>query len=120
MSTKKTATENGATIIEMNANSIVEKLNVQLAEITRKKKLVDDRAIFLTKKGALEEIVKELKSENGFDQSKIKISIYASLNGYREEEKATISNQELILYFIELLTVKIDEFVEKIETDLIG
>jgi len=106
------------------ADIILQKLEAQLEEITHKKRLADNRTVFLTKKNSLQEYKKQMEDEKlagNFEQTKCKIS-FASGSGYnsRDDEKFTISNTELILFFVDGLTLKIDEVVQKIEAELIG
>jgi len=101
--------------------NIREILEQQLAEITRRKRLADNRQVFLTKKNALQEFKKSISEEklNGsFDSSKFKISLASA--SYRDEDKISINNIDLIFDFIDLLDAKIDEYVLKIETELLG
>lgn len=119
MSTKKVVgTETNAKVDELS-----QKLEAQLSEIFQKKKLADNRSVFLHKKEALQEYKEQMNEEieaGNFEQTKCKISFGAIGYNSRDAEQFNISNAELILYFIEHLTAKIDEKIIKIETELIG
>jgi hypothetical protein len=102
--------------------NIREILEQQLAEITHKKRLADNRQIFITKKTSLLEfkkIIEEEKQNGSFESSKFKISLVAT-SSYRDDDKISIQNVDLILSFVEMLNLKIDEMVCSIESELIG
>lgn len=106
---------------EKQVGNIREILEKQLSEINKRKRLADNRQIFLSKKTALLEFRKSIEEEkqNGsFDSSKFKISLASS--HYREDDKISISNIDLILDFMDMLECKIDSYVVAIETELIG
>lgn len=102
---------------------LVEKLNTQLELITHKKKLSDNRTVFLARLANLEEFKKimvEERNKGAFEQTRCRITFTSQQTSYRDEEKIGISNPDLILYFIDQLVVKINEFVSKIEAELIA
>jgi len=102
-------------------NDLISKLEAQLQEITHKKQLADNRAVFLSKKTSLQEFKKQIEAEinsGNFETTKFKLSLASG--SYRDDEKFTISNTDLIQFFICGLIVKIDEEVSKIETELVG
>lgn len=104
-------------------DELSQKLEAQLSEISHKKRLADNRSVFLHKKSALQEYKEQMEQEieqGNFEQTKCKISFGSIGYSSREAEQFNISNAELILYFIEHLTDKIDEKIIKIESELIG
>lgn len=105
------------------ADELTARLEAQLQEITHKKRLADNRAVFIEKKNSLQEFKKLIDSEinsGNFETSKFKLTFSSSQGSYRDEEKFTISNSELILFFIGALTLQIEGKVKSIEADLIG
>lgn len=105
----------------VTADELTAKLEAQLQEITHKKQLADNRSVFLLKKTSLEEFKKQIETEinsGNFEATKFKMSFNSG--SYRDDEKFTISNTDLIHFFLCGLIVKIDEEVSKIETELIG
>jgi hypothetical protein len=103
------------------ADELTAKLEAQLQEITHKKQLADNRQVFLLKRNNLQEYKKSIQEElqsGNFESAKFKLSISSS-NTYRDDEKLTISNTDLILFFIDGLLQKIDEEVIKLELELI-
>ena len=103
------------------ADELTAKLELQLQEITHKKQLADNRAVFLSKKTSLQEFKKQIETEissGNFESTKFKMSFTSG--SYRDDEKFTISNTDLIQFFLYGLIVKIDEEVSKIETELVG
>lgn len=119
--TKVEKTQNTQQPEKKQIGNIREILEQQLAEITRRKRLADNRQIFISKKTALEDYRKTIEDErmNGsFESSKFKISLSSA--GYRDEDKISINNIDLIFDFLDLLNGKIDEYVQKIETELIA
>jgi len=103
------------------ADELTAKLEAQLQEITHKKQLADNRAVFLSKKTSLQEFKKQIETEissGNFESTKFKMSFTSG--SYRDDEKFTISNTDLIQFFLCGLIVKIDEEVSKIETELVG
>lgn len=102
--------------------SVTSKLEAQLQEITHKKRLADNRAVFLLKNSSLEEFKKQIDQEinsGNFESTKFKLT-FTTNGGYRDDEKFTISNTDLILFFIMGLNTKILDEVSKIETELVG
>lgn len=99
-------------------------LDAQLVEISKKKKLADNRALFLNKLEHLNELktsLSEDKKEGNFEQSKCKINFVVSgSNGYRDEEKLNISNTDLVIFFVDELSKKIEEVIARIETELVS
>lgn len=117
--------KNNLKVVEPTNTTVEEvtsKLEAQLQEITHKKQLVDNRSVFLLKKSSLEEfkklIAQEINSGN-FESTKFKLSFSAN-GGYRDDEKFTISNTDLIMFFVLGLSAKIEDEVSKIETELVG
>ena len=105
-----------------SADELTEKLEAQLQEITHKKQLADNRALFLSKKTSLQEFQKTIEQEinsGNFETTKFKLSFSAN-GSYRDDEKFTVSNTDLIQFFLNGLIIKIDNEVFKIETELIG
>ena len=103
------------------ADELTAKLELQLQEITHKKQLADNRAVFISKKTSLQEFKKQIETEissGNFEATKFKMSFTSG--SYRDDEKFTISNTDLIQFFLTGLIVKIDEEVLKIETELVG
>ena len=103
------------------ADELTAKLEAQLQEIPHKKQLADNRAVFLSKKTSLQEFKKQIETEissGNFESTKFKMSFTSG--SYRDDEKFTISNTDLIQFFLCGLIVKIDEEVSKIETELVG
>ena len=103
------------------ADELTARLEAQLQEITHKKQLADNRSIFLQKKNSLNEFKQLIKTEissGNFESTKFKITF--STGTYRDDEKFTISNTDLVLFFVDGLASKIDEQVVKLETELIG
>lgn len=99
---------------------ISEILENQLKEITRKKALADNREIFLSRKNSILEFKKEIQEElkeGHFESQSYKINLASG--DYRSENKISINNVNLIIDFINMLDVKIDEYVNKIEQELI-
>jgi len=113
--------EKKVSITNTEADELTAKLEAQLQEITHKKQLADNRSVFLQKKNSLEEfkhlIETEISSGN-FESTKFKLTF--STGSYREDEKFAISNTDLVLFFVDGLTSKIDEQILKLETELIG
>lgn len=119
--TKVAKTEKAEQAQTKQIGNIREILEQQLTEITKRKRLADNRQVFLTKKNAIQDFRKTIEEEklNGsFDSSKFKISLTSA--GYRDDDKISINNIDLIFDFLDLLDAKIDEYVEKIESELIG
>lgn len=107
----------------VEADELTARLEAQLQEITHKKRLADNRAVFIDKRNSLQEFKKVIESDvnsGNFETSKFKLTFSSSQGNYREEEKFTISNAELISFFIDALTLQIDSKVKSIESDLIG
>ncbi|HEY6913142.1 MAG TPA: hypothetical protein VI413_00585 [Paludibacter sp.] len=103
------------------ADELTAKLEAQLQEITHKKQLADNRAVFLSKKTSLQDFKKQIETEissGNFEATKFKMSFTSG--SYRDDEKFTISNTDLIQFFLCGLILKIDEEVSKIETELVG
>lgn len=103
------------------ADELTAKLEAQLQEITHKKQLADNRQVFLTKRTNLEEyknLIQEEINSGNFESSNFKMG-FSSSSSYREDNKFSISNTDLILFFLNGLLVKIDEEVIKIELELI-
>jgi len=113
--------EKNVSITNTEADELTAKLEVQLQEITHKKRLADNRSIFLQKKSSLDEFKQLIETEmssGNFESTKFKLSF--STGTYRDDEKFTISNTDLVLFFVDGLTSKIDEQITKLETELIG
>ncbi len=119
--TKLAKTEKAEQAQTKQIGDIREILEQQLAEITKRKRLADNRQVFLSKKESIQEFRKTIEEEklNGsFDSSKFKISLASS--SYRDDDKISINNIDLIFDFLDLLDAKINEYVSKIEAELIG
>lgn len=101
--------------------SISEILEQQLKEIKRKKKLADNRTVFLTKKEQLEELLKELKNQavEGVFQSNNFSLNFKYGQSYNATTEFSISNPEMLLKFVVFLTAEIDNAIEKIEKELL-
>jgi len=121
-SLKIVKTEKAEQAESKQVGNISEILQQQIEEITRKKRLADNRKIFLNKRTSLQEYkaqIQEEKQSGSFDSTKLKISL-SGVSSYREEDKISLQNVDLILEFIDMLTLKIDEMVSKIEAEIIA
>ncbi len=96
-------------------------LSEQLSNISKKKKLADNREIFLKKRESLKEtqtMLWENKKAGNFEQKSCRISFQVEAD-YRKEEMFGISNVDLLIFFVESLLTKIDEKIAQIELELI-
>lgn len=103
------------------AKSITEILETQLKAIQHKKKLADNREIFLIKKRNLQSYTKLLKQqaiENVFVSDEFSLN-FSSRENYRDKTDFSISNPEMLLKFLVFLDAEIDIAVQKIEMELL-
>ncbi len=103
------------------AKSITEILETQLKAIQHKKKLADNREIFLIKKRNLQSYTKLLKQqaiENVFASDEFSLN-FSSRENYRDKTDFSISNPEMLLKFLVFLDAEIDIAVQKIEMELL-
>lgn len=113
--------EKNVSTTNTQADELTAKLEAQLQEISHKKQLADNRSIFLQKKNSLEEFKHLIETEiSSGNFESLKFKLIFSTGTYRDDEKFTISNTDLVLYFVDGLTTKIDEQIMKLETELIG
>lgn len=102
--------------------SLTEILEVQLKEIQRRKKLADNRSIFLGKLHELEESERLLNDEvaEGKFTSDSYVLRFGKRNAYREEENTfSINNSDLLLKFLANLKSEIKISIDRIENDLL-
>lgn len=103
------------------APSIAEILEAQLKAIQHKKKLADNREIFLIKKRNLQNYTKLLQQqaiENVFASDEFSLN-FSSRENYRDKTDFSISNPEMLLKFLVFLDGEIDDAVAKIEKELL-
>lgn len=101
--------------------SITEILEIQLKEIQRKKRLADNRDVFISKNKSLEEyqkLIQEMAIDDVFQTEDFSLSFYAK-NDHRHNASFSISNPEMLLKFVVFLRVEIEKAVEKIENELL-
>lgn len=103
--------------------TIEELLTAQLAEIQRKKKLADNRSIFLKKRNQLTEcmaILNEKLSSNILTTEDFVLR-FSERRNYRDEDAIfTISNVDILIKFIIYLQSEISISVDKIEKELLA
>jgi len=113
----KVATDRNA-----QAKSIGEILESQLKEIQRKKKLADNRSIFLRKKSELSDCITALNDDlisGNFDNDKFALK-FGRKGDYRDEHMIfTIANPEILTKFLATLQTEIDASITKIEKELL-
>jgi hypothetical protein len=101
--------------------SITEILEIQLKEIQRKKRLADNRDVFISKSKSLEEyqkLLQQLAIDNIFETEDFSLS-FTVKGDYRHSGNFSISNPEMLLKFTVFLSDEINKAVDKIEKELL-
>ena len=107
--------QNNQTSVVNELEEVKAKLELQLKKIEEKKELADKREKFLSTKNDLKNVSEVLsKQRNNFESENFQISFKSSYNG----NLFAISNQSLIVKFIECLNAEIDLKVNELETKL--
>lgn len=102
--------------------SLTEILEAQLKEIQRKKKLADNRGVFIGKLRELDECEKLLSEElaEGKFSSDSYVLRFGKRNSYRDEENVfSINNSDLLLKFLANLKAEISVSIDRIEKELL-
>lgn len=89
-----------------------------LADLTRKKKLSDNRDAFITACDNLEEAKKSLLEETDFVTSTHRLTFSGS-KSYSNDDIFKISNRFVLLQFVDFITEKIHGKISDIEQELI-
>ncbi len=110
---------------EVDVNKTIEQFEKHLQEeierSLKKKKLIDNRSTFLTKKEALNQCGGELaKDVNMTDLETKDFSITLVAGEYRGEKVITIKNKMIITEFIDFACKKIDTKVSELEKEIIS
>lgn len=101
--------------------SITEILELQLKEIKRKKRLADNRDVFISKSKSLEEYQKQLQQlaiDSLFETEDFKLN-FTVKDDYRNSSNFSITNPEMLLKFVVFLSDEIKKAIEKIEKELL-
>ena len=101
--------------------SITEILELQLKEIKRKKRLADNRDVFISKSKSLEEYQKQLQQlaiDSLFETEDFKLN-FTVKDDYRNSSNFSITNPEMLLKFFVFLSDEIKKAIEKIEKELL-
>lgn len=101
--------------------SITEILEIQLKEIQRKKRLADNRDVFISKSKSLEEYQKQLQQlaiDSLFETEDFKLN-FTVKDDYRNSSNFSITNPEMLLKFVVFLSDEIKKAIEKIEKELL-
>jgi hypothetical protein len=107
--------------IKESIEELKAKLEEQLKTIERKNELAGRREKFLSTKKELRRINIYMKRDLTFESKNIKIVFKAPTNenSNYSDEVFSISNNDIIRKFIEILSFEIDSKVKEIETELI-
>ena len=98
---------------ELSINELKTQLENQLKRISFKNEIARNRERFLTTKEELKLVKNFLSKENIFESNGVRLLLK------KDNNTITIANSELILKFIEMLSVEIDNKVKEIEIKLI-
>ena len=88
-----------------------------LADLTRKKSLSDNRTKFIEAIDNLNEAKKNLQEQTDFETNVYRLTFKAG--SYNSDEIFKISNQFVLLQFVDFITEKINQKISEIELDLI-
>ena len=96
-------------------------MELQLKEIKRKKRLADNRDVFISKSKSLEEYQKQLQQlaiDSLFETEDFKLN-FTVKDDYRNSSNFSITNPEMLLKFVVFLSDEIKKAIEKIEKELL-
>lgn len=111
---------NEAQKLQQEIEKRTKELEQCLKKLDEKKRLSENRSVFIEVMDKLERAESELIEDSSFDSGDYKLKFLSSVSSYRDEDVFAIGNRELILEFIRFIRIKVVDKIRDIEQKLIA